>query len=137
MLEDPNGRTRKSAAENERGVIELIAQYQRSLLREALDVGGVGGEAHAEDGTRLHTQEAGHHRLQAADVVIVAILHPGRANADALVVNGFDNLVVNCTSVLGKAQIIVRAHVHHRGGGACVSKTLKRINTKDIKFGRP
>ena len=134
MLKSLDGRPRQSAAENERSVVERIAENQRPRADQRGNVGAVGGEAHAEDDARLGAEEGGHQPLQALHLGAGAQLRPYRADAHSGGGQRLQDLLMNWTAVLRKAEVVVRAHVDLLVRRPGVSEEGEKVKFKKWTF---
>ena len=64
MLEDADGGSRESEAQDERGVVELVRDDQTVLVDQLRKVEAVGSEPHPEDDGVIGPDELGNGRLQ-------------------------------------------------------------------------
>ena len=111
VFEDLNGGARQARAEHERGVVELVAEYEAALADQIGNVGGVGGEAHAEDDGALDAEEGGHTLLDLAMDLERAELLARRARGHRVLADGRYRVGGALAVVLGKAEVVVRAQV--------------------------
>lgn len=112
VAEHAHGGARQAQAQDERGVVVLVAERQRAGAQQAGQPQRVGAEAHAHDERGLHAQEARRGLLQLAVQRAGAQLGARRAGRQPVAPHGLAHAALRAAArALREPQVVVRAQV--------------------------